>query len=442
MKISLTPSVQETSWGQEVNQIFRACVHCGFCSAVCPTYQVLSNELDSPRGRIYLIKSFFEGHPVSTKTQYHLDLCLTCRSCETSCPSGVRYGKLIDVGRHMIEEQVKRPMLQRLQRWGLRTVVSYPYRFQTLLNIGQLAYPFLPKKLRPYFAKNVKLLTWPQVKHARTMGILNACVQPRLAPNINAATAQVLEHLEISSFAGTQKCCGALSYHLAAPKEGLTHARRLIDVWWPLIEEGKIETLVSTTSGCGVFIKEYGALLRDDPQYARKAAKVAELTQDISEVLAREDLSCFHSSHHPLPPIALHAPCTLQHGQKLGGMTASLLTGFGFSLTKVPDAHLCCGSAGVYSLLNQEIAQQLLVRKLTALSSGFPQWIVTANIGCQMHLQSRSEVPVKHWIELIAEYFLSSRSPSFERRERSLQVTCFDDPIKPDRSLRPIRFGL
>lgn len=409
MKTSLLSTISQSTLGMEANQILRACVHCGFCTAVCPTYQLLGNELDGPRGRIYLIKSFLEGNSVSIETQLHLDRCLSCRSCETTCPSGVQYGRLLDIGRGVLEPKIPRPWGQQVQRWGLRTLLPNPRRFQTVLTLGQWVRPVLPKAWQPPMPNpsHSSVLAWPSVRHQRTMLVLNGCVQPALSPQTNLATAKVLDRLGISLLPSPGGCCGALNYHLGKHQAGLQQAKKLIDAWWPVLAQGA-ETIVITASGCGVFIKEYGHLLKDDPDYSAKAARVSELARDLSEVLTKENLSPLLTSSpasttHSAKTIAVHVPCTLQHGQKLTGLLESLLTRLGFELTPITDSHLCCGSAGVYSILQPKLAQQLLTNKLTNLTAGQPQLIVTANIGCQTHLQSRSAIPVKHWIELIAE---------------------------------------
>lgn len=384
--------------------IVRRCVHCGFCTAVCPTYLLSGNELDSPRGRIYLIKSLLEGHPVSRETQIHLDRCLTCRSCETTCPSGVRYGQLIDTGRVLIEQQVPRARPQRLWRWGLRRVLANASLFSKLLCLGQITRPLLPAKLREQIPPMVSVRRSPRRRHARTMLILEGCVQPALAPRTNIATAIVLDKLGISlQRTPTAGCCGALDYHLGAHAQGKKRMRHNIDVWWPLIENGA-EALVITASGCGSLVKDYGHLLRDDPAYAEKAARISALTYDLSEIVTQADLTpLLPNSSTVRPRIAVHVPCSLQHGQKLGGVLEALLTRLGFTVVSVADGHLCCGSAGSYSVLERTIAQQLLANKLRALQAGNPECIVTANIGCQVHLQSQAQVPVKHWVELLVE---------------------------------------
>jgi len=405
MKTSLTASIQQTSWGEEADNILRACVHCGFCTAVCPTYQLLGNELDSPRGRIYLIKSNLEGHEVGRKTQQHLDRCLTCLACETTCPSGVQYRRLIDIGRDLVAKQVNRPLSEKIWRWGLQTVLPYPNRFNWLLNLGRLARPTLPATLQQKIPSKIgkKKYFWPIPDHARHMMIFEGCVQPSLAPQTNMAAAYVLDKLGISLLRNSKSCCGALNYHTGAHDAGLKQIRHIIDECWPFLETG-CEAIVVTASGCASFIKEYGYLLKDDPEYAEKAAHVSQNTYDISEILSREDISQLRpTSAISEKRIALHQPCTLQHGQKIVGVIEPLLTAIGFELTTVPDSHLCCGSAGAYSILQPTMAHALLTRKLEALHSGKPQIIATANIGCQTFLQSQTNLPVKHWIELVAE---------------------------------------
>jgi glycolate oxidase iron-sulfur subunit len=405
MKTSLTTPIQQTSWGEEADSILRACVHCGFCTAVCPTYQLLGNELDSPRGRVYLIKSSLEGYQISRQTQQHLDRCLTCLACETTCPSGVQYRRLIEIGRSLVATQVNRPLQENLWRWGLRTVLPHPTRFHWLLNLGRLARPILPAALQQKIPSQTgkKKYFWPIPNHVRHMMVFEGCVQPSLAPQINIATAYVLDKLGISLLRNSKGCCGALNYHLGAHEEGLRQMRQVIDECWPFLETG-CEAIVVTASGCASFIKEYGYLLKDDPIYAEKAAHVSQNTYDLSEVLSREDINRLLPSSPPsINPVALHQPCTLQHGQKIVGLIEPILSAIGFELTTVPDSHLCCGSAGAYSMLQPTIAHALLTRKLKALHSGNPQVIATANIGCQMFLQSQTKLPVKHWIELIAE---------------------------------------
>lgn len=403
MQTALADFIRDTPRGREADAILRTCVHCGFCNATCPTYQLLGDELDGPRGRIYQIKQMLEGAEVSAVTQTHLDRCLTCRSCETTCPSGVRYGELLEIGRELVEQNVPRPWHQRLVRWLIRRIIPYPARFTPLLRLGQWFRPVMPPALRRTIPVRQRAGAWPAPRHARRMLVLDGCVQPAIAPDINAATARVLDRLGISLVrASNAGCCGAASHHTSGTEEGREFARRNIDAWWPYVEQG-VEAIVMTASGCGVHVKDYGHLLRDDPHYAQKAASVASLTKDLSEILVREDLAPLQSQVRRGRRIAFHAPCTLQHGQRLNGVVEKLLWDLGFVLTVVPESHLCCGSAGTYSILQPGISQPLLRRKLSALESGAPELIATANIGCLTHLATGSSVPVQHWIELVAE---------------------------------------
>lgn len=403
MQTSLADFIKDTPEGREADTILRKCVHCGFCTATCPTYQLLGDELDGPRGRIYLIKQALEGQPVTAHTQRHLDRCLTCRSCETTCPSGVRYGRLLDIGRGLVERQVARPLPERIRRRLLRMVLPHAGRFRTALRTAQALRPLLPPSLRRRVPAPQAPTAVPRRRHARTMLLLDGCVQPALAPNINAAAARVLDRLGITLVSVKEAgCCGAVSHHLAAHEGGLEFMRRNIDAWWPHIEAGA-EALVITASACALQVKEYGHLLRGDPHYAEKAARVSALARDISEVLAAEDLAPLQLRAAAHAPIAFHAPCTLQHGLRLAGMAEQLLRRAGFRLTPVPDAHLCCGSAGTYSILQPELSQRLLKNKVAALQSGAPALIATANIGCLTHLQSGTDLTVRHWIELLDE---------------------------------------
>ena len=409
MQTNLIDEFKHTADGQEAEAILRACVHCGFCNATCPTYQLLGNELDSPRGRIYLIKEMLEGAEVTAKTMLHLDRCLTCRACETTCPSGVQYGRLVDIGRAIAEEKTGRNLWQSVQRWLLRAVLPRPAIFNFLLALGRLFRPLLPKKLARGVPVERSAKPWPTARHARSMLVLAGCVQPGLAPNTNAAAARVLDRLGIT-LSGAEKagCCGAVSYHLNAHADGLDYMRRNIDAWWPQVEQGA-EAVVMTASGCGAMVKEYGHLLRHDPAYAAKAEKISGMTRDLSEILAAEKQGLLRLLAEVKSPgtsrgkAAFHSPCTLQHGQRIVGVIEELLTKAGYELTPVADKHLCCGSAGTYSILQKELSQQLLHNKLGALQSGNPAQIATANIGCQAHLQSGTDIPVRHWIELLDE---------------------------------------
>ena len=400
MQTSLLDKYKESDLGKQADDILRKCVHCGFCLATCPTYELLGNELDSPRGRIYLIKQVLEGQTPTEKTQTHLDRCLTCRNCETTCPSGVEYGHLVDAGRHLVEKHVPRSLAQRFLRKAMRTVLPYKNRITPLVKAGQTIAPALPKSLRSHLPAKQKAGTWPVTQHQRTMLVLDGCVQPSMAPDINPATARVLDKLAINLIAIKEAgCCGALSYHLNEQEEGLQFARANIDAWWPHIENGA-EAIVMTASGCGVFVKDYAELLKHDSDYAEKAKKISLLCKDISEILAAESLARLKIKD--TAPIAFHPPCTLQHGQKQIGTTEKLLKDLGFTLTRVKDAHFCCGSAGTYSILQKELSQKLLKRKMDTLKEQQPDTIATANIGCLLHLQSAAgDTPVVHWVELL-----------------------------------------
>lgn len=407
MKTSLADFIKDTPEGREAEAILRNCVHCGFCTATCPTYQLLGDELDGPRGRIYLIKQVLEGKPVTRKTQLHLDRCLTCRSCETTCPSGVHYSRLLDIGRGLVAERVKRPPASVAVRAALRTVITKPALFAALLSMGQLVRPLLPQALRRKVPRAIAPAgARPAGAHARRMLVLEGCAQPALSPATNAAAARVLDRLGITLVRAPQAgCCGAVSLHLDAHEEALGFMRRNVDAWWPHVAEGA-EAVVITASGCGVTVKDYGHELQHDPAYAEKARRISELARDVGEVVVAEASRLQALVPDAIPEglprrIAFHAPCTLTHGLKVRGSIEALLAKLGFELVKVRDAHLCCGSAGTYSILQSAISQQLLERKVASLTEGEPQAIVTANVGCQMHLQTAVEGGVRHWIELL-----------------------------------------
>ncbi len=412
MQTTLADPYRNTPEGDVAERILRNCVHCGFCLATCPTYQILGNELDSPRGRIYLIKQALEGATPTAKTQLHLDRCLTCRNCETTCPSGVEYGKLLDIGRHIVEEKVGRGLAESATRTALKTGLGSSVLFNSVLKLGQGVRGLLPGFLKSRIPPTENAGTWPTPRHARRMLVLHGCVQPGLKPNINAATARVLDRIGISLIATDEAgCCGALAHHLNDTDAGLAAARRNIDAWLPHLDAGA-EAIVMTASGCGVMVKDYGWLLRDDSAYAEKAARISDATKDISEILIaeRDALKPLTADRSPLTQkrIAYHSPCTLQHGQKLSGGVETLLEQAGFELTAVAEKHLCCGSAGTYSILQPEIANQLKTRKLGNLTAGDPELIITANIGCLTHLQSGSPIPVRHWVELLDEAMAAS----------------------------------
>ena len=400
MKTNLVAEFQNTAEGQEAEEILRACVHCGFCTATCPTYQELNDERDGPRGRIYLIKEMLEGAEVTSKTRDHLDRCLTCRACETTCPSGVEYGRLVDIGRGVIDQKLERPPQERLMRLALRKILPYRERFGPLLYLGQFFRPILPGALKTKVPPRRKASPWPSTSHSRVMMALAGCAQSSAAPTTNAATARVLDKLGITLVEAPEAgCCGAVSYHLSAHEEGLNFMRRNIDAWWPAIEAGA-EAIVMTASGCGAMVQDYGHLLRHDPVYAHKAQRVSELMKDISEVLLAEDLSRLELQTNP-EKVAFHCPCTLQHAMQKNGLVEQVLTRAGVNLSKTKDKHLCCGSAGTYSIMQPEMSQRLLKNKLEALTIEQPDRIVTANIGCQLHLETKAQVPVQHWVELL-----------------------------------------
>jgi glycolate oxidase iron-sulfur subunit len=399
MQTALADFIRDTPEGREADAILRKCVHCGFCTATCPTYLVLGDENDGPRGRIYLMKQALEGHEITDKTRLHLDRCLTCRACETTCPSGVQYGRLLDIGRKLVGEKTARPAGEIFRRRALAAVLPRRRLFGFLVRLGRLARPLLPAKLAEKVPAFVPARgAWPAPRHARKMLVLAGCVQPALSPDINAAAARVLDRAGISLVeAKGAGCCGALRFHLGYQEAGLADMRALIDRLWPHVAAGA-EAVVMTASGCGAVVREYGHLLRHDAAYAGKAAKVSAITRDISEVV---DADLERLAPHLAGKggrLAFHPPCTLQHGQRLSGVTERVLARAGFELEPVPDAHLCCGSAGTYSILEPELAERLRTNKLAALTSGAPEAIVTANIGCLAHLQGGTELPVSHWI--------------------------------------------
>lgn len=404
MQTQFSPEALAEPWLREADRILRNCVHCGFCNATCPTYRLLGDERDGPRGRIYLMKALLENPQAETRqavqTRLHLDRCLTCRSCETTCPSGVEYGTLVDIGRAQVEARAPRPWLDRLLRLGLRIGMVNPRRAAFLFALARPVRALLPASLRGKIPpRPAPAGARPPARHPRTMLMLEGCVQPGLSPNTNAATARVLDRLGISVLPTPQAgCCGALEFHLNDQEAGLARARANIDAWWPALENGA-EAIIQTASGCGLFVKDYGHLLADDPIYAERAAEVSRRALDLVEVLRSEPLEQLTVQSEQR--LAFHCPCTLQHGQRLGGAVEQVLTRLGFHLTPVADAHLCCGSAGTYSVTQPELAQQLRDQKLKALEAGDPEFIVTANIGCQTHLASAGRTPVRHWIEVV-----------------------------------------
>ncbi|MFL6710237.1 MAG: glycolate oxidase subunit GlcF [Massilia sp.] len=408
MQTNLAAFIKGTPDGDEAEAILRACVHCGFCTATCPTYQILGDELDGPRGRIYLIKQVLEGATPTRKTQLHLDRCLTCRNCESTCPSGVKYGRLADIGRRVVEERVARPAGERLQRSALKTALPRAWIFKPAFKAGQLVRPLLSPSLQDKLPATAPAGHWPTRSHARKMLVLEGCVQPSMAPNINAATARVLDALGVQLITAPKAgCCGALRYHLNDQDAGLDDMRRNIDAWWPLVAQDQVEAIVMTASGCGVTVKEYGHLLAHDSAYADKAAKVSAMTRDLSEVMVQFEAQLGErATAAPAKRIAWHPPCTLQHGQQIRGKVEGVLRAAGIDVVLCGDSHLCCGSAGTYSVLQPELAKELRDRKLASLAATGAEEIVSANIGCLTHLQSGTSTPVTHWIELLERVLL------------------------------------
>ncbi|WP_353091100.1 glycolate oxidase subunit GlcF [Methylibium sp.] len=406
MQIQLSPEFHGDREAAEAEAILRSCVHCGFCTATCPTYQLEGNELDGPRGRIYLIKQVFEGGEASRSTQRHLDRCLTCRNCETTCPSGVRYGRLVDIGRQVVDARVQRPVAERAIRWVLKEGLTSPL-VGPAVRLGQLLRPALPGVLKKKLPKRTagRAADWPRTEHARKVMLLQGCVQPAMLPNINAATARVLDAAGLQTLVAAEAgCCGALRTHLGDAEGGLADMRRNVDAWWPAIEAGAVECIVVNASGCGAVVKEYGEALAHEPAYAERAARISALAKDLSELLP-ELLPALKDRMSPQAAgrrIAVHTPCTLQHAQRLRGGVEAALVMLGFDVTApAGDGHLCCGSAGAYSVLQPGIATTLRDRKLSSLGSQEPDVIVSANVGCILHLQSGTAVPVQHWVEVL-----------------------------------------
>ncbi len=404
MQTHLAPQFKNTAEGQEAEAILRKCVHCGFCTATCPTYQLLGDELDGPRGRIYLIKQVLEGEVPTRKTQMHLDRCLTCRNCESTCPSGVEYGHLVDIGRKLVDEQVPRPAAEKALRWALKEGLPSPL-FAPAMKLGQSVRGLLPASLKNKVPAKQDAGQRPARSHTRKVLMLEGCVQPAMAPNINNATARVLDAAGIETVVAAKAgCCGAVKFHLNDHDGGKAEMRRNIDAWWPYVESGGVEAIVMNASGCGVTVRDYGHLLRDDAQYGAKAARISELTRDLSELLPDLVPALRNRVAAKAGQIAFHPPCTLQHGQQLRGGVEQHLGELGFNIKVAScESHLCCGSAGTYSVLNPTIAYELRDRKLGHLGEMKPEVIASANIGCITHLQSGTATPVRHWVELLDE---------------------------------------
>ncbi len=419
MQTNLSPEFKGTRDGEAAEAILRKCVHCGFCTATCPTYQLLGDELDGPRGRIYLMKQMLEGAEVTRKTQLHLDRCLTCRNCETTCPSGVQYGHLVDIGRKLVDERVERPLGERLMRGALKNGLTSPL-FGPAMKLGQLVRPLLPAALKHKVPAKAgaRAHQWPQRTHKRKVLMLLGCVQPAMMPGINSATARVLDAAGIQTLVASDAgCCGAIRTHLNDIDGGLRDMRRNIDAWWPLVEglttQGRVEAIVMNASGCGVAVKDYGHALAHDTDYAQKANRISALTRDLSELLPELVPALMPRLKPKLSKtarakLAFHPPCTLQHGQQLRGGVETHLGALGFDVQIAPvESHLCCGSAGTYSVLQPELATQLRDRKLGNLAPIAADTIISANIGCIQHLQSGTTTPVRHWVEVLDEALAS-----------------------------------
>jgi glycolate oxidase iron-sulfur subunit len=409
MQTNLAPEYKNTTDGIAAEAILRKCVHCGFCTATCPTYQLLGDELDGPRGRIYLMKQVLEGETPTRATQMHLDRCLTCRNCESTCPSGVDYGHLVDIGRKLVDVKVPRPAAETALRWALKEGLPSPL-FAPAMKLGQLVRPLLPAFLKNKVPAKQMAGVWPTRQHARKVLMLAGCVQPAMMPNINSATARVLDAAGIQTvLAPKAGCCGAVKFHLNDQDGGKAEMRANIDAWWPHVaDDSPVEAIIMNASGCGVTVKEYGHIFKDDPVYAIKARRISDLTKDLSEWLPElaDRLKGMVSAKTAgnTGQVVFHPPCTLQHGQQLRGGVEKYLNELGFQVKiSTNESHLCCGSAGTYSVLNPDIAYALRDRKLGNLQDMQPEVIVSANIGCITHLQSGTTTPVKHWVEVLDE---------------------------------------
>ena len=404
MQTQLAPEFAATPEGLAAEAILRKCVHCGFCTATCPTYQLLGDELDGPRGRIYLIKQVLEGAPPTRSTQLHLDRCLTCRNCETTCPSGVQYGHLVDMGRKIVDAKVPRPLGERAVRWALKEGLTSPL-FDSAMQAGQALRAVLPASVRAKVPVPTAAGHWPRRQHARKVLLLEGCVQPSMAPGINAATVRVLDAVGIQAVIAPEAgCCGAVKFHLNDQQGALAQMRANIDAWWPRVGSDAVECIVLNASGCGAMVKEYGHHLQHDAQYAAKAARISALARDLSELLPDIAASLQGQLRNvPQGVVALQSPCTLQHGQRLRGGIEQHLRALGFDVRVAQEAHLCCGSAGTYSVLQPQLSQALRTRKLGHLQALGPSVIASANIGCITHLQSGTDTPVRHWVQVLDE---------------------------------------
>jgi glycolate oxidase iron-sulfur subunit len=398
MRTQLADFIKDTPEGKEAEEIVRRCVHCGFCTATCPTYQLLGDELDGPRGRIYLMKQVLEGVEPTRSTQLHLDRCLTCRACETTCPSGVQYGRLVDIGRSIVEKKIERPFAEQVARSALKHGLTSKL-FGPAMRAGQAVRSLLPESIRAKVPERRDPGAWPQRSHARKMLLPLGCVQPSMSPGIDAATARVLDALEIEVITPAASCCGAIKHHLNDHDAAFVEVRRNVDAWWPHVETG-VEAIVMNASGCGAMVKEYAHLLRHDPSYAEKGRRIVALTKDLAELLPQHAAKLTSKLRQQRAErVVFHPPCTLQHGQKIRGVVEQLLSASGAEVLPISESHLCCGSAGTYSILQPELSTQLRERKLEALQAPQPDVILSANIGCITQLANGAQVPVRHWIE-------------------------------------------
>lgn len=397
MRTQLADFIKDTPEGKEAEEIVRRCVHCGFCTATCPTYQLLGDELDGPRGRIYLMKQVLEGVEPTRSTQVHLDRCLTCRACETTCPSGVQYGRLLDIGRGIVDKKIERPFSEQVARSALKRGLTSKL-FGPAMRTGQAVRALLPESIRAKVPERRDAGAWPQRSHARKMLLPLGCVQPSMSPNIDAATARVLDALEIEVITPAASCCGAIKHHLNDHDAALVEIRHNIDAWWPHVEAG-VEAIVMNASGCGAMVKEYAHLLRHEPAYAEKARRIVDLTKDLAELVPPHAALLASKLRQQPERVVFHPPCTLQHGQKIRGAVEQLLSATGAEVLPLAESHLCCGSAGTYSVLQPDLSKQLRDRKLEALHAQQPDVILSANIGCITHLANGAQAPIRHWIE-------------------------------------------
>ena len=403
MQTNLDQKTLQSPHAERIGAILRTCVHCGFCNATCPTYQTLGDELDGPRGRIYQMKQYFEGEPANPDILKHLDRCLLCRSCETTCPSGVKYSELLELGRHQIENELPRPLMDRLFRWSVVRFINSGALFSLGINMGRLVRPLLPASLAQRIPVAGKRLPNRGGSHTRKVVLINGCVQSSLAPNTNQALINLLDKFSIEVVSTRSgMCCGAAATHTSEPHYGKRQAQLLIDSIWSKLDEN-VEAVMIAATGCGVSVKDYGALFADDSRYAAKAQRITELYCDPLELVEKELKNQSLTPASQAKRVAFHTPCSMQHGLGIRNRVESVLSGLGHVVCRVDESHLCCGSAGTYSMLQPKMATRLRARKQKALNVDQPEVIATANIGCQVHIAQGLDVPVVHWLELVAE---------------------------------------